>query len=272
VELDRRIVIMDRMKPTLDLYGLPRYANPKELIGTTAVVIDVLRAATTIAHALHAGAEEVIPCLEIEDALQLAEQFPADQVVLGGEREGVAIDGFALGNSPEEYSPERVAGKTVILTTTNGTRAMSHARAADEVYIAAFVDVSAVVDRLVDRLRISILCAGTDGNFSEDDILLGGLLVDFLQRRGGLVYQLNAQALTAREMWLHAFALPKSLGAESLEPERQAERFRNCLGARSLLHLGLDADILAASQLDRFDFAPRLDTKSFRIKASGKTP
>ena len=218
------------MKPTLNVYALPRLVEAEELAGGTAVVIDVLRAATTIAYALEAGAAQVIPCREISEALALAQRFPADEIMLGGERDGLPIDGFQLGNSPEEYSPDRVAGKTVIFTTTNGTRAMAHARAADEVLVAAFVDASAIVARLLDREKIGILCAGTDGHISEDDVLLAGLLVDRLQRQGGMAYQQNGQAITAREFWLNSFALPQALGAEPLEPDLLADRLRKSLG------------------------------------------
>ncbi len=261
---------MPAMKPALNVYALPKFVAPEELAGSTAVVIDVLRASTTIVYALEAGARQVVPCLEIADALALAEQFPAEDVVLGGERQGVAIEGFQLGNSPEEYSADRVAGKTVILTTTNGTRAMVHARPADEVLVASFVNAAAIVAKVLDREKIAILCAGTDGLISDDDVLVAGLLVDRLQRQAGMVYQENAQAVTARESWLHAFALPQTLGAELLGPERLAERLRKSLGAQNLIALGLDDDILAAAQVDRFDLVPRLDPETFRIrKAEG---
>ena len=170
--------------------------------------------------------------------MALAERFPADEIMLGGEREGVPIEGFQLGNSPEEYSPDRVAGKTVIFTTTNGTRAMDHARQADEVLVAAFVDASAIVARLLDREKISILCAGTDGHISEDDVLLAGMLVDRIQRQGGRAYQQNGQAITARELWLNSFALPQAFGAEPFDPDLLADRLRKSLGARSLIALG----------------------------------
>ena len=88
-------------------------------------MIDVLRSTTTIVHALAAGAREVIPCAQVEEARQIARQFPADQVVLGGERGGLAVKGFDLGNSPEDYTADRVRGKTLVITTTNGTRAMA---------------------------------------------------------------------------------------------------------------------------------------------------
>jgi 2-phosphosulfolactate phosphatase len=253
------------MKPTLNVYALPRYAEPEELAGGTAVVIDVLRAATTIAYALQAGASEVIPCLEVADALALAEQFAADKILLGGEREGLPIEGFQLGNSPEEYTADRVGGKTVIFTTTNGTRAMNHARLADEVLIAAFVNASAVVRRLFDREHVHILCAGTDGKIGQDDVLLAGMLVERLQREGGMVYRQNGQAITARESWLNSFALPQSLGAEPLDPDRLAAELRKSPGGRNLTALGLEEDILAAARIDRFDIVPRLDPKTMRI-------
>jgi 2-phosphosulfolactate phosphatase len=253
------------MKPILNVYALPKFADPADLAGTAAVVIDVLRASTTIAYALAAGAREVIPCLEIADARALAEQLGGNDIVLGGERQGVAIEGFDLGNSPEQYSVDRVGGKTVILTTTNGTRAMVHARPADEVLVASFVNAAAIVTRLLECEKISIVCAGTDGLISDDDVLVAGMLVDRLQRQAGMVYQENTQALTARESWLHAFALPQALGAELLAPDRLAERLRKSLGAQNLIALGMDADILAAAQVDRFNVLPRLDLKTFRI-------
>lgn len=255
------------MKPTLNVYALPRFVDRAELAGQTAVVIDILRASTTVAYALDAGAKEVIPCREVAETLALAERFARDEIVLGGERDGVAIEGFDLGNSPGEYTPERVGGKTVLFTTTNGTAAMDHARHAEEVLVASFVDAAAIVVRLLERERISILCAGTEGQVTEEDVLFAGLLIDRLQRQGGMSYQQNAQAITAREFWLHSFALPQALGAESLDAERLAARLRTSLGAKNLIALGLDADILAAAQLDRFDLAPRLDTTSFRIRA-----
>jgi len=257
------------MKPTLNVYALPKFVDPRELAGGTAVVIDVLRATTTIAYALDAGAKQIIPCLEIADALALAEQFSPDEVLLGGEREGSPIEGFDLGNSPDEYTPERVEGKTVVFTTTNGTRAINHARAADEVVLAAFVNAGAIVRRLVDREHVHILCAGTDGKMSDDDILLAGMLVERLQREGGMVYQQNGQAMTARETWLHSFALPQALGAEPLDPDRLATELRKSLAAQNLMSLGLDDDILAASWISRFDLVPQLDPKTMRIKVQG---
>jgi 2-phosphosulfolactate phosphatase len=257
------------MKPTLNVYALPKLVDPQELAGGTAVVIDVLRATSTIAYALDAGAKQIIPCLTIADALAAAVQFSRGEALLGGERDGSPIEGFDLGNSPEEYTPERIEGKTIIFTTTNGTTAINHARAADEVLLAAFVNAGAIVRRLIDREHVHILCAGTDGKMGDDDILLAGMLVERLQREGGLVYQQNAQAMTARETWLHSFSLPQALGAEMLDPDLLASVLRRSLAGQHLVSLGLDDDILAASWISRFDIVPRLDTKTMRIRVEG---
>jgi 2-phosphosulfolactate phosphatase len=257
------------MKPILNVYALPNLVAAKELVGGSAVVIDVLRSTTTIAYALDAGVKEIIPCLAISDALALAKQYPPDEILLGGERDGAPIEGFDLGNSPDEYVPGRVEGKTLIFTTTNGTVAINHARAAEEVLLASFVNADAIARRLFDRQQIHILCAGTDGKISQEDVLLAGMLVERLEREGGMVYRQNAQAITARETWLHAFALPLALGAEVLDPDRLAAELRESLGAQNLIELDLDADIIAASWISRFDIVPKLDTKTMRIRAEG---
>ena len=103
---------------------------------------------------------------------------------------------------------------------------------------------------------------GTDGQSSDDDILLAGMLVDRLQRRDGLGYLLNAQAITAQEMWLQTFALPLALGAETLEPERLAEALCDTAGGQNLVALGLTQDILAAARIDCFAIVPELDPLS----------
>ena len=249
-----------------DFSALPQ----RDLSASLCVVFDVLRATSTMLTALANGASRIYPVSEIAEALQLRSSHPG--FLLAGERDGVRILSaqsggvdFDLGNSPREFTPERVAGRVIIITTTNGTRAMLHARRAEQVLVASFVNAAAIVARLLDCENVAILCAGTDGLISDDDVLLAGLLVDRLQRQAGMVYQQNAQAMTARETWLNAFALPQALGAEPLAPDRLAERLRNSLGAKNLLALGLDADIAAAARIDSMDVVPRLDPQTFRI-------
>ena len=162
--------------------------------------------------------------------------------------------------------PSSVAGKTVVLSTTNGVRAMLHARQAENVFIAAFVNATAVLGRLLGREQVHILCAGTDGVFSADDILLAGMLVERLQRLGGMTYVQNAQAITAREFWLNSFALPQALGAEPLPPPVLAVQLARSPGGRNLIQLGRQDDLLTAAQIDRFQGVPRLDGRDGRIR------
>jgi 2-phosphosulfolactate phosphatase len=254
---------MDR---SLNVHSLPTLLTPDELAGGIVVVIDVLRASTTIVHALHAGAVEVIPCLETADARAVADSLPRDRFVLGGERGGLPIEGFDLGNSPTEYTPFSVGGKTLVFTTTNGTRAMLQCRKARRVLIGAFCNASAVVERLIDASTVHMVCSGSGGEISRDDVLYAGLLTDWLQRRSGLTWQCNAQAVVARENWLGSFALPAAMGAEPLPPENLAAELKTSLAGRRLLSIGLEGDILAAAQIDAFEIVPELDVRTFRIR------
>jgi 2-phosphosulfolactate phosphatase len=257
------------MPQHLNVYCLPTLVAPEQLAGGTVVVIDVLRASTTIIYALEAGAVEVIPCLEVEEALKISAGLPRSQVVLGGERGGLRIEGFDLGNSPLEFDPASVGGKTLVFTTTNGTRAMNQCRLAERVLIGAFVNAAAVVEQLAESPPIHLVCAGSGGDITRDDVLFAGLLVDRLQRRSATPWQLNAQAITARENWLASFAVPMAIGAERLPPPLLADQLRKSLAGQRLVSIGLEDDLYAAAQLDRFAVVPVLDTKSFRIRLCG---
>ena len=254
--------------PILNVYSLPQYVDDDLLADGTAVVIDVLRATTTCCYALEAGAEEILPFLEVDDALAAASRYSPEKILLAGERRGERIDGFDLGNSPDEYDPCTVADKTILFTTTNGTRAMQRVRKAQRIYLASFVNASAVAKILMGLENIHLLCAGTDGIVGKDDVLLAGMLVERLHKFGGRTYQLNVQALTAKEFWMNAFALPQALGAEPIDPEQLEKELRKSDGAKNLLALGRDADILAAAQIDKFTGVPELDPKEFRIRFS----
>src|SRR5713101_3016427 len=111
----------------VQVHLLPQLAAPGRLAGSVTVVIDVLRASTTIIHALAAGCCCVRPCAEIEEAQALAGDMPAGKVILAGERGGKQVPGFDLGNSPRAFTPKNCAGTTLVMTTTNGTRALVRA-------------------------------------------------------------------------------------------------------------------------------------------------
>jgi len=254
------------MQPVLNVFALPKVVAPEEMADGVVVMIDVLRASTTICTALEAGADAVIPCLEVDEARRLAEDMPGSDVVLAGERQCQPIDGFDLGNSPREFLPERVAGRTVVFTTTNGTRALHHAHRARKVLIGAFVNATALFEELIEQQQIHILCAGTNDMYSEDDALMAGMLVERLQRQGGLNYRQNAQAMTAREYWLSNFALPHAVGAEPLDPALLAPKLATSLGGQPLMKLDLQQDVRDAAELDLFQSVPVYDPESGQIR------
>ncbi len=203
----------------------------------------------------------MLPCLEVDDARAAAANLPAGQAVLGGERHGVRIEGFTCGNSPREYTPESVGGKTLVFTTTNGTRAMWHARAAEQVLLAAFVNLSPVVEAIGDRPRIDILCAGTGGRITREDVLLAGAIAARLMDRAAC--ELNDQAAIARAAWLEVAG---NLAADSPElVAALAATLRQTQGGRNLARLGLDADLADAAAIDRYALVPRFDPTTGRI-------
>jgi len=163
--------------------------------GAAVVMIDVFRASTTIAAALAGGARFVLPVTDVEQAVKLAEPYTENEVLLGGERECERIEGFQLGNSPREYTREVVAGKVVILTTTNGTQALAAAKDADTVLIGSFVNFSAVADAIAGREAVTILCAGNNGRLSLEDYACAGGLVNQLAKGQS---RLDDAALAAR--------------------------------------------------------------------------
>lgn len=250
----------------LKAHFLPDLTTPDALAGGVVVVIDVLRASTVIVHALAAGAREVIPCLEIEDAQRVAAGLPSGQAVLGGERGGLPIEGFDLGNSPEEYTPEIVAGKTVVFTTTNGTRALQRCREAKRVLVGAFVNASAIIEGLRGEEQIHLLCAGTRGEITREDVFLAGLLAERISSGlddGAQPAEINDQLLIARECF-RASEIP----AEAGDMEELLRReLRRTQGGRNLLAIGLDRDIDAAARVDRFSILPELDVRHWVIAA-----
>jgi 2-phosphosulfolactate phosphatase len=148
------------------------------LQGHLLVAIDVLRASTTICQALVAGARDILPVAEIEEAKRLAESLGRENTLLCGEREGRIIPGFDLGNSPLEYTPEKVKDKTLVMCTTNGTALLAQLGSSGEALIAGFVNAGTVTRYLLrSKDDVAFLCAGLLGQFSLEDAVCGGMLV-----------------------------------------------------------------------------------------------
>lgn len=236
----------------VQVHLLPELVPPGCLIGGLAVVIDVLRATTTIIHALAAGCTAVRPCADVAKARALAGQMRAGRVLLGGERGGLPLPGFDLGNSPREYTTTLCHGNTLVLTTSNGTRALLHAAEAQRTIVAGFVNYSAVCEQLRhDPRPIHIVCAGNEGDVGLEDTLLAGALVDYVCR--SLDVCLNDSARLAWDCFEHHGQV--LLGALEI----------STAGAK-LRALGYDEDIRAAAQVDQFTLVPELRRDPLRVE------
>ncbi len=169
----------------LDVFLAPSELTPAALDGRVVAVIDVLRATTTIAAALYAGARTVIPFLETEDAVRTARLYERGEVKLAGERHMVTVPGFDLGNSPLEFTPAAVGQQTVLLTTTNGTRALFAADDAKAVFVASYANFTVTAERLQGALRagtpVAIVCAATEGTIALEDAACAGRYVRTLR-------------------------------------------------------------------------------------------
>ncbi len=201
---------------------LPGLAK-RDLRHTTCVVFDVLRATSTFVTALHHGAKAIVPVSEIAEALALHQRQP--DVLLGGERDGVKIRAtqtggidFDLGNSPREYIPEKVRGKTIVSTTTNGTRALRACAGAQSVLAASFLNLTASALSVQRRQSAEVLLvgAGTRENIAIEDMLAAGALSELLlnslaspMRAGGRgegFSPVNDSVQTALDAWHKAKA------------------------------------------------------------------
>lgn len=255
--------------PRLDLYPLPSLAPPEALADATVIIVDLLRASTTIATALAAGAECVMPFAEIDETLTAAARFGRDRVLLGGERGGKLIPGFDLGNSPAEYTPERVAGRRILFTTTNGARALDHARQARRVLVGCANNRAAVGRAVNADPRIAILCAGTDGVVAREDLLAGGAIVESAVTHD-VTWTFNDAADAAWDDWYTLW------GNTSFDQQTVVERFATALadtdGGRNLIAIGQHADLPACARLDVLNVVPELDAAANELRCGVAGP
>jgi 2-phosphosulfolactate phosphatase len=211
------------MIASVDTVATPAYGSSRAPV-PTVVVIDVLRATSTIVTALGNGAAGIVPVREADEAIGVMRRLGRDRSLLCGERDSRLIAGFDLDNSPASYTRERVAEKTLVLTTTNGTRALVEAaRGNATVYCAALLNREAIVEQLLAAEGDALLmCAGNEGSLSFEDTLCAGAIVESLVRRSktltisdaaraaATVFSANAKRLTtAIASGTHAVALVK---------------------------------------------------------------
>jgi 2-phosphosulfolactate phosphatase len=237
---------------TIDVCFTPRDYLSQPPAGDHAVaVLDVFRATTSMITAFANACRSFVPVETVEEALALKERLPG--ALLAGERQARPIQGFDLGNSPREYDRRAVAGKTVIMTTTNGTVAMKAAERAAKVYVGAFINAAALCRTLAGaNMDIVILCAGTRGRFTLEDALCAGLIADRLEGAA----ELSDAAIAARAVY-------RDCRAELLA--------RTCQGAHAkhLVAIGYGDDIAYCLRHDLYDVVPEFRDGEIKDPAAG---
>ena len=230
----------------INLFATPREVTDDDLRGCSAVVIDVLRSSSSIVNGLLNGAREVIPVLTPAEAGELASRAGRGISLLCGEREGRKIDGFDLGNSPQEYTPERVGGRILIFSSTNGPAAILRSRLADRVYIGGYNNFSTVLKRLTeDRKPVVIICAGKEGHFALEDFVCGGKFVVALETRLKRSVLLSDGARAAALLHRHFDGSITGL-------------LKSCAHGKYLMSLGAEEDIEFSARMDTHPVAPML--------------
>lgn len=225
----------------VDVVFTPAAVIPAALAGSTALVIDVLRASTSMVTALANGCQALVPVAEVDEARRRVADLPG--ALLAGERGGDPPEGFDLGNSPLEFTRERVGGRTIVFTTSNGTRALIAARPATSVGVASFANLSAAAGWALGQGRsIVLVCAGELGGRSVEDETCAGLLVDRMLRleAGAIAGPTAAEAADAGRRYAKDLA---RLGHDSPHARRLASR-------------GRGPDVAACLTLDGFALVP----------------
>ncbi|MDB4907257.1 MAG: 2-phosphosulfolactate phosphatase [Gemmatimonadetes bacterium] len=231
----------------VDVHFGPTQLAPAEITGRVIAVIDVLRASSSIAAALNNGARAVVPLESSEEVVNRAKAFERSEVKLAGERRMLAIEGFDAGNSPLEFTSELVEGKTVLMTTSNGTTAiMAAAQGARDVVVASYVNFTAVCTMLRAALRggadIAIVCAGRDKQFSLEDAACAGRFVTHVSKRLAGVEQNDAA--------LAAALLDRKYG------ENRLRLFQASAHGQALVEAGFAADLQVCGTLDAYPVIP----------------
>ena len=240
----------------LDVVFTPGGLVATEVQGRTAMVIDILRATTAMCAAMHHGAKAIIPVASAEEALRLAQTIGSADVLLAGEQHCVRIPGFTLGNSPLEMTEAVVRGKTLIVTTTNGTKALLACQGAAAVYPTAAANLGLAAEKGREVLErdgdLLVVCAGRSGGFALEDAYCAGRLAAAVlgsprARRG-----LNDAALAALDL----------VRRSGDRWERPRARSR---AGRELVRLGFRDDVADAGRLDAYPVLPHFHERRITL-------
>jgi 2-phosphosulfolactate phosphatase len=227
----------------VDVLLYPQALTHQPINDKKVVVIDVLRATSTIVTALAHQAAQVIPVIEPTEAIELSRRIGVSECILGGEQKGFKIEGFDVGNSPTEYDAATVAGKKVILCTTNGTKAIKWAQNAAEVLIGAYLNITAICDHLAaSEQDVLFVCAGRELNVCLEDLACAGMMVQALKKRRGDLELSDAAAI--------ALFVTERAQTTALD-----QFFATTQHGQYLIAAGMAADLQECAALDKFAIA-----------------
>lgn len=231
----------------LFVYHTPEL-TPTDQVPECAIAVDVLRATTTMATVLAAGGEAVQVFSDLDQLMQVSESWPADKRLRAGERGGAKVPGFDMGNSPLDCTPERVQGRRLFISTTNGTRALQRVQDAPSVLAAALINRATVVQYLVEQQpeTVWIVGSGWEGSFSlEDNVCAGAIAYSVLQQS-----KLSADELAGNDEVINAIALYSQWQNDLLGLLHHASH------GKRLLRLDCQEDLKYCSQTDILDVLP----------------
>ncbi|HMK50969.1 MAG TPA: 2-phosphosulfolactate phosphatase [Thermodesulfobacteriota bacterium] len=238
----------------IDIQLMPSPPKSYLLSDRMVVVIDVLRATSVMIHALSEGALEIIPVATVEEAFQMAKVFPRDAILLGGERESKKIQGFDLGNSPGEYTSEKVRGRKLILTTTNGTKAFHLVASGREILVGSFFNIGAIARRCLDLDKdLLIFPSGDEGDFSLEDTVCGGMLVDLIAKTGQKPISLTDASYSAQTLYRRF-------------ETNLLEAFHLSRHGNELMKRGFGDDLAYCAQIDMTDIVPQFKDGVIKVK------
>lgn len=225
-----------------------------------AVVADILRATSVMTQALHAGVSCIYPCLELDEAVHLAAELPNG--LLCGERQGLMPEGFELGNSPGDYTEARCQGRPMVMTTTNGTRALLSTTLAGVIYTLSFSNFRTVFQAVVQQKKnVHLVGSGTDGYISWEDSLACGMMAAHLVRAGfeaGDDSTRIAISLYENELgWL---------GADTSDyQEKLVEILKKGRGGQRVCAIGLEKDLVEVARANEFDILSEVVKNPLRV-------
>lgn len=235
-----KIVALNPDKLKVEVCLSPALLPLYHLENSVVVVIDIFRATSSICYGMENGAEAIIPVSKVEECAA----YHGTGHLLAAERDGEVVEGFDFGNSPFAYSPEKVAGKTVVLTTTNGTHAIQLSRNAKRIVIGSFLNLSALSQWLIEENEnILLVCAGWKNNFNLEDTAFAGAVVNKLKSER---YLLDDAAIAAEDLYLQAQDDLSGFLSRSSHSER-------------LKRLGIEEDIAFCLNIDLTTAIPILD-------------